>query len=523
MSSRAALLALLLSLTAAPSARAQSAAFSVAAVDTAPPPVQRELRAVWVATVENMDWPSKSGLSTAEQQSELVAILDKLVQLHMNAIVLQVRPAADALYASQDEPWSDVLTGEMGRAPQPFYDPLAFAVTEAHKRGLELHAWINPYRAKNSSTKGVSQNHVSRTNPELVRTYGPYLWLDPGDPKVRDLTTRVALDIVRRYDIDALHMDDYFYPYRESRNGRELDFPDDATWQRYRQGGGTLARNDWRRENVNLLVRQLNDAVHAVKPWVRFGISPFGIWRPGFPASVRGLDQYSEIYADARKWIRQGWVDYFTPQLYWPVNRPQQRYDELLRWWVEQNVYGRNIWVGNYTSKIAFTNAQKFSTDEIIEQLRLTRAQPGATGNVHFSMKVFQENPDGLNERLLAGPYARQSLVPASPWLGVGTPPAPVLATRTDASSGALVLDVRAGTQPPVPIGFGGSSTLASTPWLWVVQTRGDAGWSTQIVPGAERTRFLSARGAPAPREVRVMMIDRVGNASSPAVITPRR
>ena len=216
MSSRVTLLAALLSLAAALPA-ATGAQTTRAANDTAPPPVQRELRAVWVATVENMDWPSKSGLSTADQQRELLAILDKAVELHLNAIVLQVRPAADALYASPDEPWSDVLTGEMGRAPEPFYDPLAFAVAEAHKRGLELHAWINPYRAKNSSTKGVSSNHVSRTNPELVRTYGPYLWLDPGDPRVRNLTTRVALDIVRRYDIDALHMDDYFYPYRESR------------------------------------------------------------------------------------------------------------------------------------------------------------------------------------------------------------------------------------------------------------------------------------------------------------------
>ncbi|MEO8562243.1 MAG: family 10 glycosylhydrolase [bacterium] len=517
MHSRSALLGILLSLAAVAPARAQAAITDAA--DTAPPPVARELRAVWVATVENMDWPSKAGLSTAQQQREMLTILDKLVQLHMNAIVLQVRPAADALYESPNEPWSDVLTGQMGQAPAPFYDPLAFAITEAHKRGLELHAWINPYRAKNTSTKRVSSDHVSRTDPELVRSYGSYLWLDPGDPKVRDLTTRVALDIVRRYDIDALHMDDYFYPYRESRNGREIEFPDESTWQRYKRGGGTLARDDWRRENVNLLVRQLYDAVHAVKPWVRFGISPFGIWRPGNPPSVRGLDQYAEIYADARKWLRQGWVDYFTPQLYWPVRNPQQRYDELLRWWVEQNVYGRNIWPGNYTGKVAFTNASAFRTGEILEQLRLTRAQPGATGNVHFSMKVFLDDPDALNEQLLAGPYASPALVPASPWLGVATPAAPVIATHTDAASGTLLLDVRPSAQPPAPVGFGGSSTLASTPWLWVVQTRGATGWSTAIVPGGERTRQLAARGAPPPREVRVMMIDRIGNASPPATL----
>jgi hypothetical protein len=256
-----------------------------------------------------------------------------------------------------------------------------------------------------------------------------------------------------------------------------------------------------------------------VKPWVRFGISPFGIWRPGNPPSVRGLDQYAEIYADARKWLRNGWVDYFAPQLYWPVKNPQQRYDELLRWWVEQNVHGRNIWAGNYTGKVGFTNSSAFRTDEILEQIRLTRAQPGATGNVHFSMKVFMQDPDELNEQLLSGPYAGPALVPASSWLGVGTPATPLLASHTDATTGALMLDVRPSAQPPVPIGYGGSSTLASTPWLWVVQTRGAAGWTTEVLPGALRTRPISARGAAAPREVRVMMIDRVGNASAPATL----
>jgi uncharacterized lipoprotein YddW (UPF0748 family) len=517
MHPRSALLGALLSLAAATPAAAQSGT-RITVSDSAPPPVPRELRAVWVATVDNMDWPSKAGLSTQEQQAELVAILDHLVRLHMNAIVLQVRPAADALYQSDLEPWSEVLTGEMGRAPEPFYDPLAFAITEAHKRGLELHAWINPYRARYSLTRPASANHVSRTNPELVRRYGSYLWMDPGDARVRDRTTRVVLDIVRRYDIDALHIDDYFYPYRESARGREIPFPDDATWERYRSGGGTLSRDDWRRENVNLLVRQLNDAIHNVKPWVRFGISPFGIWRPGYPASVRGLDQYQEIYADARKWVRQGWADYFTPQLYWSVDKPEQRYDELLKWWVDENVMKRHMWPGNYTGKMSLPSF-RWPASEIVEQIRLTRAQPGATGNVHFSMKVFQEDPDRLNERLLAGPYARPALPPATPWLGAGTPAPPLLAAHTDAASGALVLDVRPAARAPVPVGFGGSSTLAATPWLWVVQSRGEAGWTTEIVSGAERTRRLGVRGGAMPSEVRVVMIDRVGNASAPATL----
>ena len=491
-------------------------AASVARAQPAPPPVARELRAVWVATVDNLDWPSKAGLTASEQQAELVAILDRLVQLRMNAVVFQVRPAADALYQSDLEPWSEVLTGEMGRSPG--YDPLAFAITEAHKRGLELHAWINPYRARYSLTRPASSNHVSRTRPELVRRYGPYLWMDPGDPRVRDLTTKVVLDIVRRYDIDALHMDDYFYPYKETVRGRELPFPDDATWQRYRSGGGTLARDDWRRENVNQLVRQLNDAIHNVKPWVRFGISPFGIWQPGYPASVRGLNQYTELYADARKWLRQGWLDYFTPQLYWSVDKPQQRYDELLEWWVGENVMKRHMWPGNYTGKMLLP-AFRWPTSEIIEQIRLTRAQPGATGNVHFSMKVFFENPDALNERLVAGPYAQPALVPATTWLGVGTPVAPTISVRNDAASGRPMLEIRPTAQPPVAIGVGGTSTVATTPWLWVVQTLGESGWTTEIVPAAVRARPLAARTASAPREVRVTMIDRLGVASTAAVL----
>jgi uncharacterized lipoprotein YddW (UPF0748 family) len=489
--------------------------------DTAPPPVPRELRGVWVATVGNMDWPSRKGLPTAQQQAELTALLDRMAQLRMNAMVLQVRPAADALYNSAIEPWSDFLTGTMGRAPDPYYDPLSFAIAEAHKRGIELHVWINPYRAKDPSTKAVSVNHVSRTDPELVRDYGPFLWLDPGDPRVRALTTRVVLDLVRRYDIDAVHMDDYFYPYPEVRRGREMEFPDEVTWRRYRREGGTLSRDDWRRENVNLLVKGLYQSIHQVKPWVRFGISPFGIWRPGHPASVRGLDQYSVLYADARKWLQEGWVDYFTPQLYWAIDRPQQSYVELLRWWTEQNPKGRNIWPGNYTGKVAFTNAQKWRTDEVINQIRLTRAQPGATGNVHFSSSVFMQNPDRLVERLASEVYTTPALVPASPWLDRSTPPRPVLTMRTEPLSGDRVLDLRLGSDVPAAPGMIVSSTVPPT--LWVVQTRSNTGWGTVILPGSQRTHLLARRGAALPLDVRVMAVDRVGNSGPAARWTAAR
>jgi len=474
----------------------------VVATDTAPPAVPREFRGVWVATVGNMDWPSKAGLSTAEQKAELIAILDKVAALHLNAVVFQVRPAADALYQSSIEPWSDVITGEMGRAPEPFYDPLAFAVAEAHKRGLELHAWINPYRAKVPSTKKVSANHISRTNPELVRSYGPYLWMDPGDPAVRRRTTRVVLDIVRRYDVDGLHMDDYFYPYPETRRGREIEFPDASTYKRYRNEGGTLSRDDWRRRNVDLLVQQLDDSIHAVKPWVKFGVSPFGIWRPGYPSSVRGLDQYDKLFADARKWFREGWVDYFTPQLYWAVDRPEQSYPVLLAWWSEQNVKDRHLWPGNYTGKVAFRGSSAWRTAEVLEQIRLTRALKGkpATGNVHFSMTVFMQDPDSLNEGLLREVYADRALVPASPWLDDRAPAAAMIALHSDAVSGSAVVDL----------------TPASTRdvWLWVVQSRTTNGWTTQILPADQRRVTFPAR----PLEVRARAVDRVGNESAVAI-----
>jgi uncharacterized lipoprotein YddW (UPF0748 family) len=486
------------------------------AADSAPPPVPRELRAAWVASVTNIDWPSKPGLSTQQQQGELRAILDKLVQLRMNAIVLQVRPAADALYQSSIEPWSYFLTGETGRAPDPFYDPLTFATDEAHKRGIEMHVWINPYRAKDPSNRGpMPASHISRTHPELVRNYGPYLWMDPGEPAVRARTTQVVLDLVRRYDIDAVHMDDYFYPYPETQRGRELDFPDESTYQRYRQGGGSLAKDDWRRENVNLLVKGLNDSIHAAKPWVRFGISPFGIWRPGYPASVRGLDQYAKLYADARKWLNEGWVDYFTPQLYWATDRPEQSYPVLLEWWAQQNLKGRHLWPGNYTGKVGFTTAARWRTDEIIDQIRRTRAQPGATGNVHFNMKVFLDDPDSLDERLMSEVYTGPALVPATPWLERGAPGAPVIGVRNDAASGFWVLDLKPDTATAADL-HGGRA-----PWLWVVQTRTDAGWTTRIVPGVDRLHVLGPRTGAIPRDVRVRAVNRVGNMGPVAKVLP--
>ena len=375
-----------------------------------PPPPSREFRGLWIASVRNIDWPSKPGLTTEEQQRELIAIFDRMVASNLNAALLHVRPSGDALYASSIEPWSEYLTGEMGKAPEPFYDPLAFAVEEAHRRGLELHAWLNPYRARRlSETTAASPTHVTMANPELVRTYGSFLWMDPGEPQVRQRAVDVVRDIVRRYDVDGLHFDDYFYPYPENN----ADFPDEDTWSRH---GSGLSRSDWRRQNVDNLIQDVARVIKEEKPRVKFGISPFGIWRPGYPRSVRGLDAYEQIYADGRKWLREGWVDYFTPQLYWARSAPQQRFTDLLRWWKEQNVHKRHLWPGLGAHRVGSGRANAWRADEIIAQIHEIRARRGSTGYILFNAKVLMENRDRLADRL-AEINPKAVPVPASPWL----------------------------------------------------------------------------------------------------------
>lgn len=375
---------------------------ALAAQDTAPtspPPVPREFRAVWVATVGNIDWPSKPGLSTWDQQRELIAILDRSVALGLNAVIFQVRPGADALYASPYEPWAKFLTGRQGRAPEPPWDPLAFAVDEAHKRGLELHAWFNPYRAAYTRDTLLARTHISQTNPGLVRQYGTFLWMDPGDPDVRRRSLRAIVDVVKRYDVDGVHIDDYFYPYPENdASGKKIDFPDATTYARYLKGGGKLERDDWRRDNVNRFVEALYTDVHAVKPWVRVGISPFGIWRPGNPPQIKGFDAYAAIYADSKKWLQAGWADYFVPQLYWPIAAREQSYPVLYDWWLSQNTKKRHMWPGFATYRIAETGARRISSQEIIDEIDSTRARGGDQGHVHFSMAVLMKGPDSLFE-----------------------------------------------------------------------------------------------------------------------------
>ncbi|HEU0302001.1 MAG TPA: family 10 glycosylhydrolase [Longimicrobium sp.] len=475
------------------------------------PAVRREFRGVWVATVANIDWPSRPGLPADSQRAELTAILDRAAELRMNAVILQVRPAADALYESPHEPWSEYLSGVSGQAPG--WDPLTFAVEESHRRGMELHAWFNPYRARHPSARSpAAATHVSRTHPQLVRQYGAYQWMDPGEPAVRAHSLRVILDVVRRYDVDGVHIDDYFYPYPENDSaGRPIDFPDEPSWGRYVADGGRMSRSDWRRENVNGFIREIYRGIKREKPWVRFGISPFGVWRPGFPPGIgTRFDQHEQLYADARRWLREGWMDYFTPQLYWPISRPDLSYPPLLRWWTEQNVKGRHLWPGNFTSRTLDRGPAAWRAEEVTDQVWVTRGIPGATGNVHFSMRAFMANPDSLNERLLNGPYRERALVPASPWLGGRVLPAPraTMTLPSDRPGGSFVVQIE-------PAG-------GEKPRWWIVRVRRGGAWTVEVLPGSLEM-YGEMRETPGPPVdlVAVSPVDRLGTEGRPAFVRP--
>lgn len=457
----------------------------------------REFRAAWIATVANINWPSKPGLPVAQQKEEAIALLDFLEKHHFNAAILQVRPQADALYQSNIEPWSYFLTGQQGKAPQPFYDPLEFWIEQAHNRGIELHVWLNPYRAHHISGKEISDQSIIKTNPELVMQLKEgYWWMDPAQQGTQDRTTNVVMDLVKRYDIDGVHFDDYFYPY-PSYNLNE-DFPDDASWKAYQASGGRLSRGDWRRESVNKLIERIYRNIKAEKPHVKFGLSPFGIWRPGYPASIEGFDQYDKLYADAKLWLNKGWIDYFTPQLYWPVNRVGQSYPVLLGWWSQENILKRHLWPGISVGR----DTTERNADETFNQVMIARGMlPESMGVVHWSISSLTLNPK-TSRTLLEGPYKKQALVPASPWLNDKLPAAPQVATQNTDESIILKFD-----------------NVTPDAFLKVVYYRYGDRWSYKIL---NRTinRFaipLSKKDQQSTiplKEVYVTAIDRTGNES---------
>lgn len=538
---KARILTTAVALIALPAACARTPVVSTVPSEGAPPPVEREFRGVWIAAVSNLDWPSRPGLPPDSQRAELVRMLDRSRDLRLNVVILHVRPAGDALYPSALEPWSEYLTGQQGKAPEPLYDPLAFAVREAHARGLELHAWFNPYRARHPSSRSeAAPSHISRANPELVRQYGSYLWMDPGEDAVRKRSIDVVMDVVRRYDVDGVHIDDYFYPYRErGPDGRELDFPDSATYARYRAGGGTLARSDWRRWNVDRYVEELYAAVKAAKPWVKVGVSPIGTWRPNVLPQLGGFDAYEQIYADSRKWLVEGWLDYLVPQIYWPIARTDVSFPVVLDWWVRQNSLGRGLYAGLIPGNVNLDTVGRggWRSDEIIGQIYVTRGRPGAEGHVHFRMGSLmpggaferawsvdslpserreavraaqarvQARRDSMTAKLMRETYARPALVPAMSWLDAVPPPPPVLERRSGVDG--------------LRIGISPAPGEASA--LWVVQSRWPQGWRTEILPAATREFLVGSTlgHVGLPHAVWVSAVDRSGNQSPPVRLTP--
>ncbi len=477
-----------------------------AASDT-PPPSPREFRAAWVATVANIDWPSSPRLSTEAQKAEARALVQRARELGLNTLILQVRPAADALYASALEPWSEYLTGTQGKPPEPFYDPLAFWIQEAHRAGLELHAWFNPYRARHSTGRSpLAPSHLASQRPELVRTYGDQLWLDPAEPAAADHVLAVILDVVRRYEVDGVHFDDYFYPYPvKDAAGLKVDFPDESPWQGYLARGGTLARADWRRDQVDLFVERVYQEVHRVKPQVRVGVSPFGLGRPDRrPPGVAGFSQYDELYAHAERWLEQGWLDYFVPQLYWRTEAPDQPFGPLLDGWRAQNPKGRPVWPGLFTSRLGA--AEPWPVSEITGQIQLTRLRPGSPGHAHFSMVALKKDYGGI-----AGPladlYDGPALVPAAAWLPGAVPAAPtVRLQRTSATTPTLRVE----------------RTEGPTDLLLAVWARYGRSWRFFTLPGGAGELPASYQGSPLDRAF-ASSVSRTGLESPPTRVTDAR
>ena len=429
------------------------------------PRLPRECRAAWVATFKNIDWPSRKGLSPEAQQAELRRIIDRAQQLGINALIFQVRPACDALYKSRYEPSSEYLTGTIAKSPGS--DPLQLAIDLAQQRGIELHVWFNPYRARHYEKSRAASNHITFKQPHLVINYSSYQWLDPSRKEARDLAINVMVDVTKRYDVDGIHMDDYFYPYQVKDNkGRKIDFADNESYTAYQRQGGRLDRRVWRRTHVDALVYELYQAVKAIKPWVKFGISPFGIWRPGVPRGIEAeLDAYEELAADARKWMQQGWVDYTSPQLYWTIQPWAQSYSALLDCWAAQSRGGRHVWPGIAVARIG----QNRDANEILNQISLARRDKRVSGQVFWNLKATLSNKGGIADILKRGMYASPALVPGSPWLGGYRVAAPEITFRRIQQGGKPEFTWRRG---PNEVRF------------WVAQYLANGKWHNTNLPG---------------------------------------
>ena len=385
---------------------------------------KRELRAAWIATVANIDWPSKQGLAAGEQQQQFIERLDELKNLGCNAVIVQVRPSSDALYDSPLEPWSHYLTGKQGQAPSPYYDPLVFMIAETHKRNMEFHAWFNPFRALVDSKQNPNPaSHITHTHPDWIISYGGKSYIDPGQWQARDYVISVIMDVVKRYDIDGIHLDDYFYPYRVAG----VEFGDKASYAKFGQG---KPKGDWRRENVNLFVAALNKQIKQSKPYVKFGISPFGVWRnidkdPEGSNTHAGQTCYDDLYSDVILWTKNGWVDYLMPQLYWEHNHKAASFNTLLPWW-NAHAYGRHMYFGLGVYRMSEKPSGPWkSPNELLWQIRDIRMQCTSAGCSYYSASCFHKAGSPIQDSLCKVYNRYPAFPPVMKWIDSIAPMAP--------------------------------------------------------------------------------------------------
>lgn len=374
-----------------------------------------EFRAAWIATVDNIDWPSKKGLPVDSQKAEFIRILDLHLQNGMNAIVMQIRPATDAFYPSPYEPWSEWLSGVQGKPPSPYYDPLQFMIEETHKRNMEFHAWCNPYRADFSIGKAsIAPSHITRLHPQWFLDYGGKKYFDPGNKEAQEFVVDVIRDITERYDVDAIHFDDYFYPYRIA--GKE--FPDSLSYSLYGKG---MTKDDWRRSNVDSIIYKLFTAIRKAKPHVQFGISPFGVWRnadkdPRGSNTKAGQTNYDDLYADILLWLQKGWIDYVAPQLYWEMGHRAAPYEVLIDWW-SKHTYGKHCYIGLGIYRANGRDEAWKDSTLLPRQIEMLRNTPNMHGMIFFSTKSFYKNPNGWNDSLRLNYFKEPAAIPEMPWM----------------------------------------------------------------------------------------------------------
>ncbi len=417
---------------------------------SARPAPKYEFRAAWIATVGNIDWPSKQGLPALQQQQEFIQRLDALKAMGCNAVIVQIRPACDALYDSPIEPWSRYLSGRQGQPPFPYYDPLSFMIEETHKRQMEFHAWFNPFRALVNHAKNPNPaTHITKTHPGWIINYGTKAYINPGEPAAREYVIRVIMDVVKRYDIDAVHLDDYFYPYRIAKT----EFADGKSFEKY--GGGISSKDDWRRNNINLFISVLNTNIKQVKPFVKLGISPFGVWRnasvdPRGSATRGGQTTYDDLYADVLLWMEKGWIDYLMPQLYWEHGHKAAAFDVLLPWW-EKHSYNRHIYygLGAYRMVEAVNPAWK-GPDELLKQVSAVRGTAKTPGYAFYSASSFDKVPRAVRDSLRMRYCHTPALIPPMKWLDSIPPGSPVLRAIPSAQGSLLQWEHTNPTGEPV-------------------------------------------------------------------------